>query len=98
MRIVVMRSDDDTNKIREVIMVTITSTRNSEFEMICEKCGEALIAPEWSEYVSERLVLNLWSCTNCGNRFETEAFVLADTESESDNKVFEEFFSALLVA
>jgi hypothetical protein len=27
-------------------MVTITSTRNSEFEMICEKCGEALIAPE----------------------------------------------------
>jgi hypothetical protein len=28
--------------------------------------------------VSERLALNLWSCTNCGNRFETEAFVPAN--------------------
>ena len=35
----------------------------------CVKCGEALIAPDWSEFVSERLVLNLWTCTKCGDRF-----------------------------
>jgi hypothetical protein len=38
---------------------------------ICGKCGEQLIAPEWSEFVSERLILNLWSCSRCGDRFET---------------------------
>jgi hypothetical protein len=26
----------------------------------CAKCGEALIAPDWSEFVSEALVVNLW--------------------------------------
>ena len=42
----------------------------------CAKCGEALIAPDWSEFVSERLVLNLWTCTDCGDRFETKAYSL----------------------
>jgi ribosomal protein L37AE/L43A len=53
-------------------MTTIASIRHSE-RGICAKCGHALFIPEWSEYVSERLVLNLWSCTKCGYRFETLA-------------------------
>ena len=79
-------------------MTTVRSIRSAKFETTCERCGDALIAPEWSEYVSERLVLNLWSCTNCGCRFETEAFVPADANSKIDSKILEAFFPSLLVA
>jgi hypothetical protein len=79
-------------------MTTVASFRNSEFETTCAKCGEALIAPEWSEYASERLVLNLWSCTKCGCRFETQARMLADSESMNDRRAVEAFFPSLLVA
>ena len=74
------------------------SIRNSKFGVTCAKCGDALIAPEWVEYFSEeRLVLNLWSCTNCGFQFETEAKVPVDAESKIDSKVMDEFFSSVLV-
>ena len=69
------------------------SIRNSNFEVTCAKCGDALIAPEWVEYFGEgRLVLNLWSCTSCGFQFETEANVPANAESKIDSKVMKEFF------
>ena len=64
-------------------MVTPASIRDFEFETSCDKCGEALIAPKWSEYVSDGLVLNFWSCTKCGFEFETEAFVPAGAQSVS---------------
>jgi ribosomal protein L37AE/L43A len=80
-------------------MTTVASLRGSAHEITCDKCGNPLIAPEWSEYFSEeRLVLNLWSCMNCGNRFETELVVPVNTESKNENKVLEEFFPSLLVA
>jgi ribosomal protein L37AE/L43A len=80
-------------------MATVASLRGSAHQVLCGKCGEALIAPEWAEYFSEeRLILNLWACARCGNRFETEAFVPAGVEPESDSKVLEEFFPSLLVA
>ncbi len=77
-------------------MTTVASFRHSEFETICAKCGEPLIAPESSEFVSEGLVLNLWACTNCGNRFETEACMPED--AEADALAIKEFFPSLLVA
>ena len=64
----------------------------------CFKCGEALIAPDWSEFVSERLVVNLWSCTECGNRFETKVWMPADTAPKMSDKDWEQMFPALLVA
>lgn len=80
-------------------MTTVASLRGSAHEVKCDRCGNSLIAPEWSEYFSEaHLVLNLWSCANCGNRFETEAFVPVGAEPESDSKILEEFFPSLLVA
>ena len=80
-------------------MTTVASLRGSAHQMTCDKCGNSLIAPEWSEYFNEaQLVLNLWSCEKCGNRFETEAFVPEDAESRMDSKVLEEFFPSLLVA
>ena len=63
----------------------------------CVKCGEALIAPDWSEFVSERLVLNLWTCTKCGDRFETKAY-MPDAEPKMSQKDWEEMFPPLLVA
>ena len=79
-------------------MTKVASIRNSEHETTCVKCGETLIAPEWSEYVSEGLVLNLWSCRNCGQRFETEARIPAVTTSKVDSELLEDFFPSLLVA
>jgi ribosomal protein L37AE/L43A len=81
-----------------VAMATVASIRNSQFETTCENCGEPLIAPEWSEFASGGLVLNLWSCTKCGCQFETEAFVPADAEAMNDRIALEAFFPSLLVA
>jgi ribosomal protein L37AE/L43A len=65
----------------------------------CVKCSEALIAPEWSEFVSERLVLNLWTCTKCGDRFETKAWMPTDAAPKmSDKEDWEQMFPPLLVA
>jgi len=88
-----------TIKIKEATtMTTIASIRRASDEITCEKCGEPLIAPQWAEFVSETLVLNLWSCTSCGYRFETEACVPADPEFKLDSKVLETLFPSLLVA
>jgi ribosomal protein L37AE/L43A len=65
---------------------------------VCAKCGEMLVAPDWSEFVSERLVVNLWSCTKCGDRFETMAWMPADASSKISKVLWEEMFPPLLVA
>ncbi|MFZ0399590.1 MAG: hypothetical protein WAL03_00725 [Pseudolabrys sp.] len=83
---------------KEVTMTTIASTRRSDYGMTCVQCGDLLIAPEWSEYEDERHVLNLWSCSKCGCRFETDAFVPADAQSVSDDVSIRAFFPSLLVA
>ena len=70
----------------------------SGFGTTCIQCGKSLIAPEWSEYVSERQVLNLWSCTKCGLQFESSADLPAAAKLEIDREVLEEFFPSLLVA
>jgi ribosomal protein L37AE/L43A len=41
----------------------------------CEKCDARLIAPIWSEYVSESLVRHFWSCESCGHQFVTSAYL-----------------------
>jgi ribosomal protein L37AE/L43A len=64
----------------------------------CVKCGEALIAPDWSEFVSEQLVLNLWTCTKCGDRFQTKTYMPPDAEPKMNQKDWEEMFPPLLVA
>ena len=65
---------------------------------ICTNCGEMLIAPKRSEFVSERLVVNLWSCTKCGDRFETKACMAADAAPKISKALWEEMFPPLLVA
>ena len=36
----------------------------------CPQCGADVIAPEWSEHVSDHCILNVWSCDACGRGFE----------------------------
>jgi len=74
----------------------IKSFSSTDHGTTCAKCGEPLIAPEWSEFVTEELVLNLWSCMSCGNRFETEACMPADVEADAE--AIKDFFPSLLVA
>jgi hypothetical protein len=64
----------------------------------CAKCGEALISPDWSEFVSERLVINLWCGTKCGDRFETVARMPPDAAPKMSEKDWEAMFPPQLVA
>jgi hypothetical protein len=79
-------------------MMATASTRRSDCGMACAQCGELMIAPEWSEYEDSRHVRNLWSCTNCGCVFETEALVPADAEANDNDFAIKTFFPSLLVA
>jgi hypothetical protein len=58
--------------------MTIASTRRSDYGMVCAQCGDLLIAPEWSEYVNERHVINFWSGTKCGCCFEISVYLPAE--------------------
>lgn len=40
----------------------------------CAQCGDALFAPEWSEYLDDRRIRHLWCCDACGYEFESEVF------------------------
>jgi transcription elongation factor Elf1 len=41
----------------------------------CAQCGDALLAPEWSEHINERCVRHLWTCETCGYQFETTVYL-----------------------
>jgi transcription elongation factor Elf1 len=72
-------------------MASINSLRQS---FKCVACGEWLIAPERSTYVSEEEVGNFWVCPKCGNEFETSIYLTQPLTSE----VVDTFFPTLLVA
>ncbi len=40
--------------------------------LICQICGDSMIAAEASAYISEDIVSYLWSCENCGYGFVTK--------------------------
>ena len=52
------------------MMVTSTNI-HSPYGIACIRCNDSLIAPNWSEYVSEQHVRHSWSCESCGHQFET---------------------------
>jgi hypothetical protein len=85
-------------QIREAIMAMMPSMSSTDHGATCVKCGEVLFIPDWSEFVSERLVVNLWSCGRCGDRFETSACMSEDAEFKMIEKDWEQMFPPLLVA
>ena len=54
-------------------MAGISTDSYSLYGIAC--CNDHLIAPDWSRYVSERLVSHSWSCERCGHQFETSDYL-----------------------
>lgn len=50
----------------------------------CVQCGANMIAPTWSEHLSEHCVRNLWSCEACGYKFEETIYLSARELAEAD--------------
>jgi len=50
----------------------------------CAQCGADIIAPEWSEHLSENRVRNLWSCEACGYQFEDTVYLVARERVDSN--------------
>ena len=40
----------------------------------CARCASLIIAPDLSEYLSERCVRHSWSCEMCGHQFESTIY------------------------
>ena len=79
-------------------MTMPSATRRSDYGMSCARCGDALIAPEWSECVSAGQVRHSWFCVACGCRFETAVDLDEPAEAQLDQATVEEFLPSLLVA
>jgi hypothetical protein len=56
--------------------MAIQSNRRPIFGMNCTRCGDLLIAPEWSEYEDERHVLHLWSSQTAAANSKPRHFCL----------------------
>jgi hypothetical protein len=52
-------------------MVIITTNNDSPYGTECIRCSDSLIAPDESQYISERHVSHSWLCESCGQQFET---------------------------
>lgn len=46
--------------------------RRSVAKITCSRCGNVLIVPDQSyDFSEDGLIVNLWSCPKCGNKFES---------------------------
>ena len=55
-------------------------TRVSE----CAQCGAKLIAPTWSEHLSDHCVRNVWLCEACGYQFEDAVYLSTRELADAD--------------
>ena len=53
----------------------LKSTQLERVSNECAQCGNQLIAPAWSEHLSERRIRHLWNCDACGYSYETMVYV-----------------------
>jgi len=54
-----------------ITMTAIASACRSSFGMRCLRCGNELIAPEWTEHRNDRHIRHFWQCGKCHCRFKT---------------------------
>jgi len=40
----------------------------------CAQCRADIIAPEWSEHLSDYCIRNVWACEACGYQFEDTVY------------------------
>ena len=50
----------------------------------CAQCGADMIAPEWSEHLSEHCARNVWACEACGYRYEDTVYLSARELADAD--------------
>jgi ribosomal protein L37AE/L43A len=41
----------------------------------CAQCRADIVAPEWSEHLSDYCIRHVWSCDACGYRFENTDYL-----------------------
>jgi len=41
----------------------------------CAQCRADIIAPEWSEHLSDHCIRHVWSCASCGYQFEDTVYL-----------------------
>jgi hypothetical protein len=72
----------------------------SSYGAVCPKCGEWLLAPERSEFVTANTIRHCWSCCRCDHQFQTaiDRAVPAFLNFELPPELVERYFPALLVA
>jgi hypothetical protein len=65
----------------------VVSTDSYSYGIACARCNYTLIAPNWSEYVSEHQVRHSWSCESCGHQFETLEDVRGSASVKTHRKI-----------
>jgi C4-type Zn-finger protein len=50
---------------------------NRVFGNQCAQCSADIIAAEWSEYLTDHCIRNVWSCDACGYQFEDTVYLSA---------------------
>jgi uncharacterized protein with PIN domain len=73
--------------IQEVLPVVISTNDYSPYGTACILCNDSVIAPNLSEYASERHVRHFWSCESCGHQFETSEHLRFEATSEARRKI-----------
>jgi hypothetical protein len=51
--------------------------------LLCRQRGADIIAPEWSEHLSEYRVRHTWSCEGCGYQFEDTVYLTARARGDA---------------
>ncbi|MCW5688938.1 MAG: hypothetical protein KIT76_10370 [Pseudolabrys sp.] len=63
---------------------------------VCDKCGEAPVAPDHADYLSKRgMIRYVWTCAACGHHFSTESPAALGPEQEQE--AVKAFWPSLLV-
>jgi primosomal protein N' len=65
----------------------VVSTDSYSYGIACVRCNYTMIAPNWSEYVTEHHVRHSWSCESCGHQFETLDDVRGSTSAKTRRKI-----------
>ena len=71
-------------------MGVISTSNFPPFGIACMLCNDSLIAPNLSEYVSERHVRHSWSCESCDHQFETSECLRFEAMSISPHPLLPE--------
>jgi transcription elongation factor Elf1 len=76
-------------------MTSVVNSQQFDCAARCARCGQELVAPTASEYVTTNEVRQLFSCRNCD--YEFEMLIQADANSTLSPEITEQFFPSLLV-